>query len=133
MNDVRGMTNDFNDEERKIQVKGTSLPYTSAPPDYQFSDLDNEGIRPFKTGVLRRNRIRKNVMSIGLSWENISPKTAENILALVDEQTFSVNVYDRTRKKRVNKTMYRSADVTYREEKYVGGYVAFLSFSLIEC
>ena len=27
MNDVRGMTNDFNDEERKIQVKGTSLPY----------------------------------------------------------------------------------------------------------
>ena len=126
MNDVRGMTNDFNDEERKIQVKGTSLPY-------QFSDLDNEGIRPFKTGVLRRNRIRKNVMSIGLSWENISPKTAENILALVDEQTFSVNVYDRTQKKRVNKTMYRSADVTYREEKYVGGYVAFLSFSLIEC
>ena len=72
-------------------------------------------------------------MSIGLSWENISPKTAENILALVDEQTFSVNVYDRTQKKRVNKTMYRSADVTYREEKYVGGYVAFLSFSLIEC
>ena len=133
MNDVRGMTNDFNDEERKIQVKGTSLLYTSAPPDYQFSDLDNEGIRPFKTGVLRRNRIRKNVMSIGLSWENISPKTAENILALVDEQTFSVNVYDRTQKKRVNKTMYRSADVTYREEKYVGGYVAFLSFSLIEC
>ena len=133
MNDIRGITNDFNDEERKIQVKGPSLPYTSAPPDYQFSDLDNEGIRPFKTGVLRRNRIRKNVMSIGLSWENISPKTAENILALVDEQTFSVNVYDRTQKKRVNKTMYRSADVTYREEKYIGGYVAFLSFSLIEC
>ncbi|MGX8835329.1 hypothetical protein ACWG0P_14100 [Amedibacillus sp. YH-ame6] len=133
MEDIRGITKDFDDEKRKILVKGTMLPFTTNTPEYQFSDLDNEGIRLFATGVLRRNRIRSNIMSINLSWESIAPSMAESILDLVMDETFTVDVYDRTQKKRVNKTMYRSADVSYKEEKIMGGYVASLSFSLIEC
>lgn len=125
---------DLNDEERKIIVKGIELPPTSTDPSYQFSDLDNKGLRGYLDGVLKRNRIRKNVMSINnLSWSELPAEVAEEIIALVDEQSFTVNVYDRTQKKRVNKTMYRSADMTYDEIKYVGGYVSTLSFSLIEC
>lgn len=125
---------DLNDEERKIVVKGIELPPTSTDPSYQFSDLDNKGLRGYLDGVLKRNRIRKNVMSINnLSWSELPAEVAEEIIALVDEQSFTVNVYDRTQKKRVNKTMYRSADMTYDEIKYVGGYVSTLSFSLIEC
>lgn len=125
---------DLNDEERKIVVKGIELPPTSTDPSYQFSDLDNRGLRGYLDGVLKRNRIRKNVMSINnLSWSELPAEVAEEIIALVDEQSFTVNVYDRTQKKRVNKTMYRSADMTYDEIKYVGGYVSTLSFSLIEC
>lgn len=125
---------DLNDEERKIVVKGIELPPTSTDPSYQFSDLDNKGLRGYLDGVLKRNRIRKNVMSINnISWSELPAEVAEEIIALVDEQSFTVNVYDRTQKKRVNKTMYRSADMTYDEIKYVGGYVSTLSFSLIEC
>lgn len=125
---------DLNDEERRIVVKGIELPPTSTDPSYQFSDLDNKGLRGYLDGVLKRNRIRKNVMSINnLSWSELPAEVAEEIIALVDEQSFTVNVYDRTQKKRVNKTMYRSADMTYDEIKYVGGYVSTLSFSLIEC
>ena len=133
MKDIRGITNDFDDEKRKIYIKGTLLPFTSTAPEYQFSDLDNEGIRLFASGVLRRNRIRSNVMSISLSWECIASSMAESILSLVSDETFTAEVYDKTQKKRVNKTMYRSADISYREEKLTGGYVASLSFSLIEC
>lgn len=125
---------DLNDEERKIVVKGIELPPTSTDPSYQFSDLDNKGLRGYLDGVLKRNRIRKNVMSVNnLSWSELPAEVAEEIIALVDEQSFTVNVYDRTQKKRANKTMYRSADMTYDEIKYVGGYVSTLSFSLIEC
>lgn len=73
-------------------------------------------------------------MSINnLLWENIPAEVAEEILSLVEDSEFTVNVYDRTQKKRVNKTMYRSGDMTYSEIKYKEGYVATLSFSLIEC
>lgn len=124
---------DINDQERRILINGVELAPTSTDPEYQFSDLDNEGVRAYLTGVLTRNRIRSNVLSINnLVWSEIDPDYANELFKMTSASSFTVNVYDRTQGKRVNKTMYRSGDATFTEIRTVNGWVAAVSFSLIE-
>lgn len=124
---------DLSDDERTIIIEGVTLPPCDNGMSFKFSDLDSTGVRSWKTGILKRNRIRANVMSIdNMKWSNISVKTAQDILTLIYPAKLSVSVYDRTQGKRVTKQMYASADKTYQEVKTVNGYFATLSFSLIE-
>lgn len=124
---------DLSDEERTISIEGVKLPPCDNGMSFKFSDLDSTGVRSWKTGILKRNRIRANVMSIeNMNWTNISVETAQEILQLIYPSKISVSVYDRTQGKRVTKSMYASADKTYRETRTVNGYFATLSFSLIE-
>ena len=57
--------------EALIKVNGVAL---STPSDIkvEIQDLDGESVRPVATGVLRRNRIRSNMLKVTLTW-NITP------------------------------------------------------------
>lgn len=124
---------DLNDDERTIIINGETLPPCDDGMSFKFSDLDSSGVRSWKTGILKRNRIRANVMSIdNMNWSHISIETAQEILQLISPSTLSVSVFDRTKGERVIKNMYASADKSYKEIRTVDGYFATLSFSLIE-
>ena len=53
--------------EALIKVNGVAL---STPSDIkvEIQDLDGESVRPVATGVLRRNRIRSNMLKVTLTW-----------------------------------------------------------------
>ena len=48
-------------DEAKIKVNGVLLP-TPSDISVEIQDLDGDSIRPIATGVLRRNRIRSNML-----------------------------------------------------------------------
>lgn len=53
-------------DEAKIKVNGTALP-TPSEISVEISDLDSDSVRPVSTGILRRNRIRANMLKVTLT------------------------------------------------------------------
>ena len=114
-----------------IKINGEALP---TPSDYQVSlnDLDAQGDRPITTGKLKRKRIRKNVLSVDLVYLlKDFPNTSE-ILQMIDDETFKVDIYDAVGGVIASKTMYAGPKkygyvVTQFEPKAQG-----LSISLVE-
>lgn len=124
---------DVSVSQRTITVNGVVLPACDEGMSIKLSDLDSTGVRSWKTGVLKRNRIRANVMSIdNMAWSNISVAAAKSILDAVSPSSVSVTAYDPSKGTLVTKKMYRSADVSYHEKRTVNGMTATVSFSLIE-
>ena len=54
-------------DEAKIKVNGVLLP-TPSDISVEIQDLDGDSVRPIATGVLRRNRIRSNMLKVTLTW-----------------------------------------------------------------
>ena len=48
-------------DEAKIKINGTLIP-TPSEISVEINDLDSDSVRPVSTGVLRRNRIRSNML-----------------------------------------------------------------------
>ena len=120
------MSNIYHD----IKIKGVKLPpLATCKPSY--FDLDAEGVRSWKTGVLRRNRIRSKTMKIECSFLYLQPNIAEDVLSLITDSTFTVSVYDKFKKAVVNKTMY-AGDVNTEDIETVNGTLCSVSFNLIE-
>lgn len=120
------MSNKYHD----IKFKGVQLPPLSTCKTSYF-DLDAEGVRSWKTGVLRRNRIRSKTMKIECSFLYLQPNIAEDVLDLITDSTFTVNVYDKFQRKLVDKVMY-IGDVNTEDYETVDGTLTSISFNLIE-
>ena len=50
-------------DEAKIKINGTLIP-TPSEISVEINDLDSDSVRPVSTGILRRNRIRSNMLKI---------------------------------------------------------------------
>lgn len=117
------------DEILKIKIKGNEITLTDCAPTY--FDLDGEATRSWKTGILKRNRIRSNCLKLECTIENQPESYIRSVLALIDDSQFQVEVFDKYKNARENKTMY-CGDRGIAEYKSVDGLRASLSFSLIE-
>lgn len=91
--------------EALIKVNGVAL---STPSDIkvEIQDLDGESVRPVATGVLRRNRIRSNMLKVTLTW-NITPTIdIMNILNAVTPAEFDAELFIPTHGIRATRKMY---------------------------
>lgn len=100
-----------------------------------LQDLDNEGYRSITTGKLIRNRIRKDVYKIYLSFPISSLDRVSNILKAIDGETFNVSFYDVINKVQVTRQMYsgdRSFNYVIANKNGYRALVQELTFNLIE-
>lgn len=118
-----------NENIHTIKIQGVSIKLTSKEDTY--FDLDAEATRSWKTGKLKRNRIRSNCLKCQCSIENIETSYVEDLLNLLTPSSFSVELYDKVKKERVIKTMY-CGDRSSKDYETVLGTRSTLSFSLIE-
>lgn len=118
-------------DEAKIIIDGAVLP---APSDIkvEIQDLDGESVRPVATGVLRRNRIRANMLKVTLTW-NINPMTdVMSILNAVTPSEFSAELYIPDHGIRATRKMY-AGNKSYNYIRTKEGLKAkSFSFALIE-
>lgn len=119
-----------NENRHLIKISGVPITLTSKKDTY--FDMDSgKSVRSWKTGILKRNRIRKNVLKFECSLENMDADYVDSVISLLDPQEFTVEGYDRYKKKRVTKTMYCS-DRTTEDLETVNGTKSTMSFNLIE-
>lgn len=78
-----------------LKINSIELPN---PSTYQVqqSDLDGTGTSRSITGNLYRNCIRKNLVKILVSWENLPYDKVSTIMNSIDSESFTVNYYDGT-------------------------------------
>ena len=78
-------------DEAKIKVNGVLLP-TPSDISVEIQDLDGDSVRPIATGVLRRNRIRSNMLKVTLTW---NLKTFVDVMSILNAVTpeFNVELY----------------------------------------
>ena len=117
--------------EALIKINGAALP---APSDIkvEVQDLDGESVRPVATGVLRRNRIRANMLKVTLTW-NINPMSdVMSILNAVTPSEFDAELYIPDHGIRATKKMY-AGNKNYNYIRTKEGLKAkSFSFALIE-
>ena len=117
--------------EALIKVNGVAL---STPSDIkvEIQDLDGESVRPVATGVLRRNRIRSNMLKVTLTW-NITPTIdIMNILNAVTPAEFDAELFIPTHGIRATREMY-AGNKSYNYIRTKEGLKAkSFSFALIE-
>lgn len=118
-----------NERRHEITISGITISLSSKKDTY--FDLDAEATRSWKTGILKRNRIRKNCLKIECSMENRDADYVDLVLGLLDLQEFQIEVYDRYKREKVTKTMYCS-DRSTEDYETVSGTKTSLSFNLIE-
>ena len=96
-----------NENRHLIKISGVPITLTSKKDTY--FDMDSaKSVRSWKTGIY-----------------------VDSVISLLDPQEFTVEGYDRYKKKRVTKTMYCS-DRTTEDLETVNGTKSTLSFNLIE-
>jgi hypothetical protein len=78
-----------------LRINNTDLPN---PSTYQVqqSDLDGTGTSRSITGNLYRNCIRKNLVKILISWENLPYGDVATIMNSINSESFTVEYYDGT-------------------------------------
>lgn len=118
-----------NETIHQIKIRGTVIDLSSKKDTY--FDLDAKATRSWKTGILNRNRIRKNCFKCECTIENRTQAYVESVLRLLDPQSFEVEVYDKYKGQRETKTMY-CGDRSVEDYETVNGTTSTLSFSLIE-
>ncbi len=79
-------------DEAKIKVNGVLLP-TPSDISVEIQDLDGDSIRPIATGVLRRNRIRSNMLKVTLTWNLKTFVDVMSILNAVTPAEFNAELY----------------------------------------
>ena len=79
-------------DEAKIKVNGVLLP-TPSDISVEIQDLDGDSVRPIATGVLRRNRIRSNMLKVTLTWNLKTFVDVMSILNAVTPTEFNVELY----------------------------------------
>ena len=82
-----------NERRHDITISGITISLSSKKDTY--FDLDAEATRSWKTGILKRNRIRKNCLKIECSMENRDADYVDLVLGLLDPQEFQVEVYEK--------------------------------------
>ena len=92
-------------DEAKIKVNGVLLP-TPSDINVEIQDLDGDSVRPITTGVLRRNRIRTNMLKITLTWNLKTFVDVMNILNIVSPKEFNAELYIPDHGIRGTKKMY---------------------------
>ena len=118
-------------DEALIKVNGVALP-TPSDIKVEIQDLDGESVRPVSTGILRRNRIRSNMLKITLTWNLNTFVDVMNILSMVTPAEFSTELYIPDHGIRGTKTMY-AGNKSYNYVKTKTGLKAkSFSFALIE-
>lgn len=88
-----------------IYINDVKLP-TPATIEYEYSDLDVDGIRPITTGKLKRNRLRVNIQKITIGYLLNSISEIDQIMDMLSPVTFHVTLYDNASKENVTKEMY---------------------------
>lgn len=118
-------------EDIKILINGSELPSPSTM-EVSYDDLDAEPLRGISDGVLERNRIRSNIQKVTISYLLKDLPDLAAIYNLVSSQTFTAELWDDTKGKRVTKTMYAGPKKhTYiRVQNGIKGQA--VQFSLIE-
>ena len=118
-------------DEAKIKVNGTALP-TPSEISVEISDLDSDSVRPVSTGVLRRNRIRANMLKVTLTYK-ITPLTdVMSLLKALTPSTFTCELYIPDHCIRGTKKMY-AGNKKYNYKRVKTGIKAeSFSVSLIE-
>lgn len=118
-------------DEAKIVINGVALP-TPSEIKVEIQDLDGESIRPVVTGVLRRNRLRANILKVTLTW-NINPMSdIMSILKTVTPSEFTAELYIPDHGIRGTKQMY-AGNKNYNYIRTKEGLKAkSFSFALIE-
>ncbi len=118
-------------DEAKIKVNGVLLP-TPSDIKVEIQDLDGDSIRPIATGVLRRCRIRSNMLKITLTWKLNTFVDVMSILSAITPVDFSVELYIPDHGIRGTKKMY-AGNKSYNYIRTKTGLKAqSFSFSLIE-
>lgn len=118
-------------DEALIKINGVALP-TPSEIKVDIQDLDGESVRPIATGILRRNRIRANMLKVTLTWNLNTFVDVMNILKMVTPAEFSVELYIPDHGIRGTKTMY-AGNKGYNYVKTKTGLKAkSFSFALIE-
>lgn len=118
-------------DEAKIIIDGEVLP-TPSDIKVEIQDLDGESVRPVSTGILRRNRIRSNMLKVTLTW-NINPMSdIMSILKTVTPSEFAAELYIPDHGIRGTKRMY-AGNKNYNYIRTKEGLKAkSFSFALIE-
>lgn len=117
--------------EALIKIDGVALP---APSDIkvEIQDLDGESVRPVATGVLRRNRIRANMLKVTLTWNLNTFVDVMSILNTVTPVEFNAELYIPDHGIRGTKKMY-AGNKNYNYIRTKEGLKAkSFSFALIE-
>ncbi len=118
-------------DEAKIKVGSVVLP-TPSGIKVEIQDLDGESVRPVSTGILRRNRIRSNMLKVTLTWNLNTFVDVMSILNAVSESTFTTELFIPDHGIRGEKTMY-AGNKTYNYVRTKTGLKAkSFSFALIE-
>lgn len=114
-----------------IKVNGVALP-TPSDIKVEIQDLDGESVRPIATGVLRRNRIRSNMLKVTLTWNLNTFPDILNILTLIAPSEFIAELYIPDHGIRGTKKMY-AGNKSYNYINTKKGLKAkSFSFALIE-
>ena len=110
-------------DEAKIKANGVLLP-TPSDISVEIQDLDGDSVRPIATGVLRRNRIRSNML-----------KTFVDVVSILNAVTpteFNVELYIPDHGIRGTKKMYAGNKKYNYIRTKTGLKVQSFSFALIE-
>lgn len=118
-------------DEALIKVDGVALP-TPSDIKVEIQDLDGESVRPVSTGVLRRNRIRSNMLKITLTWNLNTFVDVMSILNAVSASTFKTELYIPDHGIRDVKTMYAGTKSYNYIRTKTGLKTKSFSFALIE-
>lgn len=120
-------------EETKILIDGVELPTPSSIKVF-IEDLDTEGsIRPVSTGILDRDVLRTNMLSLELTW-NLSEFTdVLKILEMTKPKDFSAELYIPDHGIRGTKKMYSSKKGYDYVRTQAGLKAKSFNLKLIEC
>ena len=94
-------------DEAKIKINGTLIP-TPSEISVEINDLDSDSVRPVSTGVLRRNRIRSNMLKITCTYKLNTFTDVMNILKVLTPAEFTAELYIPDHGIRGTKKMYAS-------------------------
>ena len=118
-------------DEAKIKANGVLLP-TPSDISVEIQDLDGDSVRPIATGVLRRNRIRSNMLKVTLTWNLKTFVDVVSILNAVTPTEFNVELYIPDHGIRGTKKMYAGNKKYNYIRTKTGLKVQSFSFALIE-
>ena len=77
-------------DEAKIKINGTLIP-TPSEISVEINDLDSDSVRPVSTGILRRNRIRSNMLKITCTYNGTTSRksTSQTEISLLIQLLFT--------------------------------------------